>query len=244
MLFSLIFLSGLCHSEEAQPSKSWFDSAVKSASKMGTEAWSASADTRSKAWDATKKLSSEAVDRTIKLSSEAWSATADTRSKAWDKSKVLVSETWDSTALKTEQFYKAHETKIKIAGGVIAAGAAIYAGSQLTPSSSPEAIPSLQGPYSNIPDTGVVKAGGFFSDAAKRQILNENIARNGGVLKSDLSGTVLTLPGRYTKGYSPSPTEAQIDHVFPRSQGGTNNFGNAQVLSREENLLKGAIVPK
>jgi 5-methylcytosine-specific restriction endonuclease McrA len=47
----------------------------------------------------------------------------------------------------------------------------------------------------------------------------------------------------YTKGYNPSPAEAQIDHIFPRSQGGSNSFGNAQVLSREENLTKGATTP-
>ena len=29
--------------------------------------------------------------------------------------------------------------------------------------------------------------------------------------------------------------QAEIDHKIPKSNGGSNNFGNAQVLSKEEN---------
>ena len=33
--------------------------------------------------------------------------------------------------------------------------------------------------------------------------------------------------------------QAEIDHIIPRSKGGTNKSSNLQVLSKEENLKKG-----
>ena len=32
--------------------------------------------------------------------------------------------------------------------------------------------------------------------------------------------------------------QAEVDHINPRSVGGSNNTSNAQVLSKEENLKK------
>ena len=77
-----------------------------------------------------------------------------------------------------------------------------------------------------------------FTQAQKADILQQNRERNGGVLRSDYSGKVLEEPHRYTKGYTPSPNEAQVDHINPRSRGGWNSAENAQVHSREENLRK------
>lgn len=77
-----------------------------------------------------------------------------------------------------------------------------------------------------------------FSATQKAEILRQNRARNGGVLRSDYSGKILEEPHRYTKGCAPNPNEAQIDHIAPRSLGGWNSAENAQVLSREENLKK------
>lgn len=62
--------------------------------------------------------------------------------------------------------------------------------------------------------------------------------KNGGVVKSDLSGEILVPATKSQKGISPNPLEIHIDHIMPRSKGGTNSFSNAQVLSRIENILK------
>lgn len=40
------------------------------------------------------------------------------------------------------------------------------------------------------------------------------------------------------KGVTPPQNEWQIDHIIPKDAGGTNSYGNAQVLSRIENRMK------
>ena len=125
-----------------------------------------------------------------------------------------------------------HGTELVVGAIAIAAGAAAYhyANSDSSSSSSPgytyQSSHATEGPYRP------------FTQSQKADILRQNMERNGGILRSDYSGQPLVMPQRYTSGYTPSPYEAQIDHIQPRSGGGWNSAGNAQVLSREENLLK------
>jgi hypothetical protein len=88
-----------------------------------------------------------------------------------------------------------------------------------------------------------VSAGKAFTSAQKKQLREANMIKNGGVLRSDLSGEPLVLPQQSMKGVTPPHNEAHVDHIFPRSLGGTNSPDNAQILSRLENLLKGNRVP-
>jgi hypothetical protein len=95
--------------------------------------------------------------------------------------------------------------------------------------------------YSRLSSPSAVGAGQDFTAAQKRLIIQENMRRNGGVVRSDLSGEILVPPG--TRGATPNVNEWNIDHVCPKALGGANSFGNAQILSRQENQVKGVSVP-
>ncbi len=50
---------------------------------------------------------------------------------------------------------------------------------------------------------------------------------------------ILDMPTQSKKGQKANMNQAEIDHITPKSKGGTNSSSNAQVLSKEENLKKG-----
>lgn len=107
-------------------------------------------------------------------------------------------------------------------------------------------IPPWKGPtdYSKINKKRFkIGKGREFSQAQKDKIYEANMKHNDGLLRSDLDGSILERPQQSMKNVTPSPTEAQIDHIYPRSKGGTNGFDNAQVLSREQNRIKSDTVP-
>jgi hypothetical protein len=99
-------------------------------------------------------------------------------------------------------------------------------------------------PYSNLPDSPSVGPGKNFTPTQKRNILEQNMKANGGVLRSDVTGELLVPPKKSRGGVAPRPNEAQIDHIDtkvpsdPNAKPGSNSHSNAQVLSREENRLK------
>ena len=94
------------------------------------------------------------------------------------------------------------------------------------------------GPYANLKDSKYVGEGKKFTSSQKKNIIKQNMEKNGGVIKSDLSGKILVPATKSQKGVTPDPLEVHIDHIFARSKGGTNSYSNAQVLSRIENILK------
>jgi hypothetical protein len=99
-------------------------------------------------------------------------------------------------------------------------------------------------PYSHIQDSPSVGPRKKFTSKQKAKIYEENMANNGGEMRSDLDGEPLVMPSKSKKGVTPPANEAQVDHIVPLNPAdpnvaaGTNSFGNAQVLSRQQNRAK------
>ncbi len=72
----------------------------------------------------------------------------------------------------------------------------------------------------------------------RAKFLEQNRNANGGVLRSDGDGRVLSEPQKSVKGQKANMNQAGVDHMTLKSKGGTNNNSNLQVLSKEENLKK------
>lgn len=86
-----------------------------------------------------------------------------------------------------------------------------------------------------------VGEGKNFTAAQKQKMLEENMKRNGGVVKSDNPNDyfeTLTKPQKSQKGVTPSPDEWQFDHIIPKDKGGTNSYSNCQIVSGKFNREK------
>ena len=96
-------------------------------------------------------------------------------------------------------------------------------------------------PYSHLEDGPKVGPGKDFTKTQKQKMINENKKRNGGKVKSDDQKDfheTLIPPKKSISGVKPRQDEWQIDHIIPKSKGGTNSYENARVISRELNRLK------
>jgi hypothetical protein len=72
----------------------------------------------------------------------------------------------------------------------------------------------------------------------KAAIYARNRQQNAGLLRDDVTGEVLVEPQKSVSGVTPPQNEAQIDHIQPRSKGGSNEYDNLQVASRKANRAK------
>jgi hypothetical protein len=101
------------------------------------------------------------------------------------------------------------------------------------------------GPYRHLSDRTVIRPGRDFTPTQKPRIIEANRARNGGRIMSDEPldpFQVLSDPQRaVSPGLGGGPKDmsmAEVDHIVPVDQGGTNSYGNARVVSARWNQLK------
>ena len=95
------------------------------------------------------------------------------------------------------------------------------------------------GKYIDIPNPKNAGPGKKTTQSQRKKILEANRQQNGGELRSDGDGRRLNPPSKSIKGKNADMDQVEIDHVEPRSKGGSNENYNMQVLSKEENLKKG-----
>jgi hypothetical protein len=84
----------------------------------------------------------------------------------------------------------------------------------------------------------VGREGKNFTKAGKEAVIDFNKARNNGKAVCETCGTN-TLPATQSRrGVTPSKAERQVDHVIPKSKGGSGTPNNGQVLCRDCNIKK------
>ena len=96
-----------------------------------------------------------------------------------------------------------------------------------------------KGKYDDVPNPKNVGDGKSTTSTQRKNILEENKRQNNGVMKSDGDGRNLNPPSKNVKGKKVDMNQAEVDHMKPKSKGGSNDNSNLQVLSKEENLKKG-----
>lgn len=82
-----------------------------------------------------------------------------------------------------------------------------------------------------------IESGKDFSKTQKDLIREENMRRNNGVLRDDLTGKkgVVYNPQSGT----PKPANAlEVDHIIAQANGGANSFENARLINWQTNLIK------
>jgi hypothetical protein len=173
-------------------------------------------DASSDAWKSTKKKTGKACESSAKWARE------------HKKEIIIVGAAAAAVGIAVIAIKKGDISKVKVAKGAVGV-AAVALGAKK---------------YGSLADNANVGSGKPFTQSQKAKILQANMDKNNGTLRSDKSGIPLEQPKQYKSGYKPPKNEAQVDHIYPRSAGGTNSYGNAQVLSRPENLQKSDTVTK
>lgn len=83
-----------------------------------------------------------------------------------------------------------------------------------------------------------VEEGRVYTKAQKDAIYKENMRRNNGELRDDVTGKILQRQERSVAGYKKPLNGSEIDHIFAKLNGGSNSFENARVINWKTNLTK------
>ena len=78
-----------------------------------------------------------------------------------------------------------------------------------------------------------------FTKSGKDAVKDYNSIKNDGVIKCENCGVETVPAQRHQRGVTPPSNEAHVDHIVPKSKGGSGTPNNGQVLCRNCNLKKG-----
>jgi RHS repeat-associated protein len=98
--------------------------------------------------------------------------------------------------------------------------------------------------YGNLTDPAGVAPGKKFTPSQLAQAKEANAARNGGVMRDDVTGKVMTPSQKATAGSKVDPRSVQGDHVTPRNPKdpnatrGSNSFKNLKLRQAQDNRKK------
>lgn len=82
------------------------------------------------------------------------------------------------------------------------------------------------------------RAGKDFSKREKEKVIEANRQKNDGKVVCEECKVETTKPEQSQKGVTPPKTDRQVDHVVPKSKGGSGTAENGQVLCRSCNIKK------
>jgi RHS repeat-associated protein len=93
--------------------------------------------------------------------------------------------------------------------------------------------------YDNLPNPRNAGAGKETTKRQRERLIEYNKKENGGLFMSDEDGTIMNIPTATTKGQKADMKQGEVDHIKPKSKGGTNKNKNLRIITKEQNLRKG-----
>lgn len=88
------------------------------------------------------------------------------------------------------------------------------------------------------------RAGKSFTPNEKQKVIEQNMKANNGDVVCEGCGVKTTVPKKSEKGVTPPKTDRQVDHIKPKSKGGSGTADNGQILCRDCNVKKSDKLPE